>query len=117
MFPSCSEALTKLQKTYPSLNEVKAAFRKFDSDGDGHITKQELSGVMRGCSATEVEAVFALGDRDQSGGIDYQVGFTDSIDTYSPQISMNFNESSLLCSSLTFFHKSPFKKRNCFGVS
>merc|ERR1719297_764513 len=72
MFPSCSEALTKLQKTYPSLNEVKAAFRKFDSDGDGHITKQELTGVMRGCSSTEVEAVFALGDRDQSGGIDYQ---------------------------------------------
>merc|ERR1719400_1691316 len=71
MFPACSEALTKLQKTYPSLNEVKAAFRKFDSDGDGHITKQELSGVMRGCSNTEVEAVFALGDRDQSGGIDY----------------------------------------------
>merc|ERR1711874_125612 len=55
-----------------SLNEVKAAFRKFDSDGDGHITKEELSGVMQGCSSTEVEAVFALGDRDQSGGIDYQ---------------------------------------------
>merc|ERR1719225_2305504 len=53
MFPACSEALTKLQKTYPSLNEVKAAFGKFDSDGDGHITKEELSGVMRGCSNTE----------------------------------------------------------------
>ena len=89
MFPACSEALTKLQKTYPSLNEVKAAFRKFDSDGDGHITKQELSGVMRGCSNTEVEAVFALGDRDQSGGIDYQAGFT------SPS-SIYFHESSLL---------------------
>merc|ERR1719297_157820 len=72
MFPSCSDALAKLQKSYPNLNEVKAAFRKFDADGDGHITKQELTGVMRGCSSTEVEAVFALGDRDQSGGIDYQ---------------------------------------------
>merc|ERR1719204_910472 len=44
MFPACSQALTKLQKTYPNLHEVKAAFRRFDSDGDGHITKEELSG-------------------------------------------------------------------------
>merc|ERR1719450_983379 len=72
MFPACSDALSKLQKSYPSLNEVKAAFRKFDADGDGHITKSELSGVMKGCSSTEVDAVFALGDMDQSGGIDYQ---------------------------------------------
>merc|ERR1719394_93349 len=72
MFPSCSDSLSKLQKSYPNLNEVKAAFRKFDADGDGHITKQELTGVMKGCSSTEVEAVFALGDIDQSGGIDYQ---------------------------------------------
>jgi len=72
MFPACSDALSKLQKSYPNLNEVKAAFRKFDADGDGHITKSELSGVMKGCSSTEVEAVFALGDIDQSGGIDYQ---------------------------------------------
>merc|ERR1719394_735685 len=35
MFPACSQALTKLQKTYPNLHEVKAAFRRFDSDGDG----------------------------------------------------------------------------------
>jgi len=72
MFPSCSDSLAKLQKSYPNLNEVKAAFRKFDADGDGHITKQELSGVMKGCSAADVDAVFALGDMDQSGGIDYQ---------------------------------------------
>ena len=39
MFPACSDALTKLQKSYPNLNEVKSAFRKFDADGDGHITK------------------------------------------------------------------------------
>merc|ERR1712218_658983 len=76
MFPSCSDALAKLQKSYPNLNEVKAAFRKFDADGDGHITKQELTGVMKGCSSTEVEAVFALGDRDQSGGIDYQASIS-----------------------------------------
>ena len=89
---------------------MKAAFRKFDSDGDGHITKEELSGVMRGCSNTEVEAVFALGDRDQSGGIDYQVGFTESVDT--SQRPRNFNESSFyyVPASHSFSHKSHFKK-------
>merc|ERR1712088_604179 len=50
MFPTCAESLTKLQRSFSNLNEVKAAFRKFDADVDG---------------------VFALGDADQSGGIDY----------------------------------------------
>jgi len=71
MFPKCSEGITKLQNSFGNLNEVKAAFRKFDADGDGHITRQELKGVMAKFSDSEVDAVFALGDRDQSGGIDY----------------------------------------------
>lgn len=71
MFPSCSDVLTKLRNSYSNLKDVKAAFRKFDSDGDGHITRQELKGVMAKFSDAEVDAVFALGDRDQSGGIDY----------------------------------------------
>jgi len=71
MFPACSEGISKLQKSFANLNEVKAAFRKFDADGDGHITRQELKGVMAKFSDSEVDAVFALGDRDQSGGIDY----------------------------------------------
>merc|ERR550517_2284821 len=33
MFPSCSDALAKLQKSYSNLNDVKAAFRKCDTDG------------------------------------------------------------------------------------
>ena len=71
MFPACSEGITKLQKSFANLNEVKAAFRKIDADGDGHITRQELKGVMAKFSDAEVDAVFAIGDRDQSGGIDY----------------------------------------------
>merc|ERR1719315_181710 len=71
MFPTCAESLTKLQRSFSSLNEVKAAFRKFDADSDGHITRPELKGVMAKFTDAEVDAVFALGDRDQSGGIDY----------------------------------------------
>merc|ERR1719412_3367862 len=72
MFPLSTEALTKLQKKYMSINEMKAAFRKYDIDGDGHISRVELKGVMSGFSEAEVDSVFALGDKDQSGGIDYQ---------------------------------------------
>merc|ERR1719450_1140745 len=72
MFPQSAQALQKLQKSFSSLNDVKAAFKRYDADGDGHVSKSELQQVMNGFSATEVEAIFALGDKDQSGGIDYQ---------------------------------------------
>jgi Ca2+-binding EF-hand superfamily protein len=72
MFPASAVALTKLQKAYKCIHDIKVAFRKHDSDGDGHISRMELKGVMNGFSDADVEAVFALGDKDQSGGIDYQ---------------------------------------------
>merc|ERR1719206_125923 len=72
MFPHSAQALQKLQKSFNSLNDVKAAFKRYDADGDGHVTKSELQQVMSGFSAAEVESIFALGDKDQSGGIDYQ---------------------------------------------
>merc|ERR1719309_1788508 len=72
MFPQSAQALQKLQKSFNSLNDVKAAFKRYDADGDGHVSKSELQQVMNGFSASEVDAIFALGDKDQSGGIDYQ---------------------------------------------
>ena len=39
MFPTSAEALTKLQRSFNSLNDVKTGFRQCDVDGDGHITK------------------------------------------------------------------------------
>merc|ERR550532_1333586 len=72
MFPAAAQTLTKLQQSYNSLNDVIAAFRKYDSDGDGHISRSELRGVMGKFSEQDVDTIFALGDKDQSGGIDYQ---------------------------------------------
>merc|ERR1719270_1146345 len=72
MFPAATDTLSKLQKTYKNINEIKTAFRKWDSDGDGHITRLELRQVMSSFSESEVDTVFALGDMDKSGGIDYQ---------------------------------------------
>merc|ERR1719431_43510 len=72
MFPLSTKTLSKLQKSFKSMNDIKAAFRKYDTDGDGHITRLELRQVMAKFSELEVDAVFALGDMDKSGGIDYQ---------------------------------------------
>ena len=72
LYPASAQALQKLHKNFSNLNEVKAAFKKYDADGDGHVSKQELQQVMKGFSAGEVESIFALGDKDQSGGIDIQ---------------------------------------------
>jgi calmodulin len=72
MFPAANATLSKLQQSFNSLNDVKASFRKYDSDGDGHISRSELRQVMSSFSDPEVDSIFALGDKDQSGGIDYQ---------------------------------------------
>ncbi|MFO0005035.1 MAG: EF-hand domain-containing protein, partial [bacterium] len=64
--------LAKLQKSFRNFNEVNSAFRKYDSDGDGHISRQELKQVMAGFPDQEVDSIFELGDKDQNGGIDYQ---------------------------------------------
>ena len=71
MFPTSAEALTKLQRSFNSLNDVKTGFRQCDVDGDGHITKEELRSMMKNFSGAEVDAIFALGDKDQSGGINF----------------------------------------------
>merc|ERR1712038_1551437 len=72
MFPAATTTLNKLQKSFKNINDIKATFRKWDSDGDGHISRLELRQVMSSFSESEVDTVFALGDMDKSGGIDYQ---------------------------------------------
>ena len=72
MFPAAAQTLARLQQSYNSLNDIIAAFRKNDADGDGHIDRKELRAIMSQFSEQDVDSVFALGDKDQSGGIDYQ---------------------------------------------
>merc|ERR1712024_91737 len=72
MFPAATTTINKLQRSFKNLNEVKSAFRKYDVDGDGHITRNELRQVMSKFTDAEVDQVFAIGDMDKSGGIDYQ---------------------------------------------
>jgi Ca2+-binding EF-hand superfamily protein len=42
MIPSAGNALAKFRKSLGNANNAKAAFSKFDSDGDAEITFDEL---------------------------------------------------------------------------
>merc|ERR1712152_132159 len=75
MLPSCQEALNKFWKCFKTVTNVRDAFKKFDADGDGCISRQE---VMQGASSAglklsseEVDTLFILGDKDNNGQIDF----------------------------------------------
>jgi calmodulin len=75
MLPACQDALNKFWKCFKTVSSVKDAFKKFDADGDGAISRQE---VMQGASASglklsaeEIDTLFILGDKDNNGQIDF----------------------------------------------
>merc|ERR1719282_634130 len=75
MIPSCQEALNKFWRSFKSVTSVREAFKKFDADNDGQISRQE---VMNGASSAglrisseEVDTLFILGDKDGNGQIDF----------------------------------------------
>jgi len=72
MYPAAGEALAKLSKNYPNIDEVELLFRKLDFDNDGSITKAELSEGSIRFTPQEVEAIFALGDINDDGALDLE---------------------------------------------
>jgi len=76
MCPNTEQVIKKFRESYKTINEVKGAFRKFDKNRDGGLSKSELSRMMfsTGHSYTdmEIDAVMHLGDRDGDGEIDME---------------------------------------------
>merc|ERR1711992_499601 len=60
MLPSCQEALNKFWKCSKTVTNVRDAFKKFDADGDGQISR------------TEVESAFRRWDANKDGSISIQ---------------------------------------------
>merc|ERR1719481_2335601 len=73
MCPSASDIVEKFRAKYKTLNDVRAAFKRFDRNGDGALSKDELSSAMKSSgdsySDIEVDAIFSLGDVDGDGEI------------------------------------------------
>jgi len=76
MCPDTSTVINKFREAYKTINQVKAAFRMFDKNRDGGLSKDELTRMMfsTGLSYTdmEVDAIMNLGDKDGDGEIDLE---------------------------------------------
>ena len=71
MSPSSSEVLAKLRRNFRSISDVKAAFKKIDTNNDGLLSKQEMSSSPN-CKfdSEEIDAIFKLGDINGDGELD-----------------------------------------------
>jgi Ca2+-binding EF-hand superfamily protein len=71
-----SVALVSMQKQAERMDDVRAAFRAFDHNGDGTISKEELKEAMQrfGHSFTEDECdeMFLQADTNGDGAIDWE---------------------------------------------
>ena len=61
------KVISKLSSSFRSIEDVKAAFKLLDVDGDGAITRQEMSSSGHKFSGEQVDALFALGDINDDG--------------------------------------------------
>ena len=73
MCPSAADTVAKFRGQYVSIDDVKAAFKRFDVNGDGALDKQEISSALKSSGQTysdlEVDTIFSLGDVDGDGEI------------------------------------------------
>jgi len=76
MCPDAGAILGKFRKKYTSLNEVKAAFKKFDKNRDGSLNKSEVSRLMHSTghsyTETEMDAIMNLGDLNGDGELNLE---------------------------------------------
>ena len=74
MVPNSVATIKKLSANFKSVTDIKAAFKRFDADGDGEITFQELksgSSSVAKFSEGELAAIFSVGDIDNDGKISF----------------------------------------------
>merc|ERR1719323_567407 len=74
LYPVASDGISKLRNSLKDINCVRQAFKRFDADGDGEISIQELkngAGSLGKFTDGELSAVFAMGDVDNDGKISF----------------------------------------------
>merc|ERR1712128_32475 len=72
---SATDTLAKFWKCFRDMKIVRQAFKQFDTDNDGAITRQEVIQGMkvsgRDFNNEEIDTLFVLADRDGDGQIDF----------------------------------------------
>merc|ERR1719323_1159896 len=67
--PGATTIITRISSQWRTLEELELAFQSIDLDGDGKITKEEMT-QYGNLNTQEVNAIFELGDIDRDGAID-----------------------------------------------
>lgn len=72
MYPAAGEAVAKLSKNFPNIEEVKTLFKRIDADNDGAVSKEEMKNGCIRFTDHEIDSLFALGDIDDNGTLDLE---------------------------------------------
>merc|ERR1719431_1464706 len=68
---NATAVVAKFRQTHKTIEQVRSAFIKYDTNRDGNISRQELTAGMAGqFSAQESSLVFDLADSNGDGEID-----------------------------------------------
>ena len=78
MFPTAQELIVNLRKGFRGPEDIERQFKKWDADGDGRITFEEMRAAMgnetnelRRLNDEDINAIFVMGDIDLDGQIDF----------------------------------------------
>jgi len=71
LYPSAATIASRMRAQYTDINSIKKAFSKIDTNGDGKVSKDEVSesGTFNN---QEIDALFILGDANNDGEIDLE---------------------------------------------
>merc|ERR1719350_52160 len=67
MFPSAVEVALQVSSTFKTIDDVKAAFKLLDKDGDGSISRQEMASSGHKFNISDVKKAFLAIDIDKDG--------------------------------------------------
>ncbi len=63
---------TNLASRQEAIAKAERAFKLFDKDNDGYITKEEFAKISKKLNKDQVEAVFAKFDKDGDGNLSFE---------------------------------------------
>ena len=71
LYPSAATIASRMRAQYTDINSIKKAFARIDANGDGKVSKDEVS-ASGTFNNQEIDALFLLGDSNNDGEIDLE---------------------------------------------
>ena len=116
MCPSATAVVFKLGQAFKGKEGAAAVFKQIDVNGDGLLSKQEMSSATIGgsrLSKSEVDAIFKLGDVNGDGEIDME----EFLAVMVPSVGMSMSSVSSSSFSKTTMTSTSFSKTTVSSTS